>query len=456
MFTKLSIRNFKAWKGLHTVDLKPITLLLGTNSAGKTSLLQPLLLLRQTVDSPDRHQALNLGGQPGDILHLGTMQDVLYGHKSSLELTFELEFISTVVTEDEEKSGDDWTTSEQAADRARCVIHIDYGATPHGAAFVHRMSYEHAGSKFEIARQNGQTYTLSTTPPVPGLLAEPSVAKRSYAPERSVGLSAEAVAAFGLAGAMVQDWALLLTRELQAIGYLGPLRDSPARTYAWNGQMPGQVGVKGELAVQALLASANLSLKEDSPFARGDLVERASTWLKKMEVADGLVLERQGKSSSYEVVVVRGGQRANLVDVGFGVSQVLPVIALAYFVPKGSTIILEQPEIHLHPLAQTALADLFVEVARERKVQFLVETHSEHLFRRLQSRIADMTMTPDQCALYFVDHAQDGSALLKTLDVDEFGRVKNWPPRFFGDAMGEVERQTRQALLRKQRERSGG
>ena len=135
------------------------------------------------------------------------------------------------------------------------------------------------------------------------------------------------------------------------------------------------------------------------------------------------------------------------MDVGFGVSQVLPVVTLAYFVPEGSTVIVEQPEIHLHPLAQTALADLFVEVARERRVQFLVETHSENLFRRLQFLIADEQLAPEDCRLYFVKRDRDITALQR-LEVDEFGRIKNWPEKFFGDAIGEVERQTRKMIGR--------
>jgi predicted ATPase len=452
MFTKLGIRNFKAWKGQHEIPLRPLTLVLGVNSAGKTSLLQPLLLLQQTAASPDRQQALNLGGQAGDLLHLGTMEDILSGHQRDLELAFDLSFHPTV-REGEKSPENDLAIVAEVLEAEPIRFHAEYGSTPHGAPYVHRMSYAHEGATYEVVRQRGNVYALSVPGfPPPGA---PSAAKRDYMPERSMAFSPEAVAALGPAGTVVQDFALALTRELSAIAYLGPLREYPARIYAWNGQMPGQLGVKGELAIQALLASANLRPRKEDPLGRGDLVAHVSRWLKEMDVAEALELERQGRSSLYEVVVVRGKERANLVDVGFGVSQVLPVIALAYFVPPGSTVILEQPEIHLHPLAQGHLADLLVEVSKERRVQFLVETHSEHLFRRLQSLIADLTTKPDQCALYFVGHDDEGASL-KTLEVDDYGRVKNWPARFFGDAVGETERQMRQMLRRKKKERGGG
>jgi predicted ATPase len=128
------------------------------------------------------------------------------------------------------------------------------------------------------------------------------------------------------------------------------------------------------------------------------------------------------------------------------------VVTLAYFVPEGSTVIMEQPEIHLHPLAQTALADLFVEVSQKRNVQFLIETHSENLFRRLQYLIAGEYIAPADCGLYFVrpgnDPGTDSAAALQRLEVDEYGRINNWPEKFFGDAIGEVERQTRIMISR--------
>ncbi|NOY26915.1 MAG: DUF3696 domain-containing protein [Oligoflexia bacterium] len=159
-------------------------------------------------------------------------------------------------------------------------------------------------------------------------------------------------------------------------------------------------------------------------------------------------LVRQGRSRYFEVVITTRGQRANIVDVGFGISQVLPMLVLAYFVPRGSVIIAEQPEIHLHPRAQVGLAELMVQVAQERNVQFIVETHSEHIFRRLQFLIADEKIGPDTCRMYFVDGADDGKAELRRLQVDQFGRINNWPEHFFGDALGETERQMKRMMAR--------
>jgi len=436
MFSQLRLKNYKAWTGSHQVDLAPISLFLGTNSAGKTSLLQLLLLLKQTAESPDRKQSLNLGGQPGDLLHLGGYRDVVSGHDAKKELAFGL-------TLHHSRNGKPRTTE---FDVAYCSAH---GGIP----TVKRLQYSTGEKNFVAERQVRGAYLIRSEA-TGGETGSSIPARKPYEPERSVSFSAAAIAALGLDGGEVQDLSLDLVKSLQDIVYLGPLRERPQRTYGWNQQSPGDLGSKGEFAIQALLSSANTRSKRSETGGRGWLVDQVSRWLKQLDVADGLSLSQQGSSIHYEVLVHQKKIKANIVDVGFGVSQVLPVVTVAYFAPEGSTVIIEQPEIHLHPLAQTALADLFAEVARTRRIQFLIETHSENLFRRLQFLIADEQLSPQDCALFFVKPGESGAGL-EQLQVDDYGRIKNWPDRFFGDAIGEVERQTR-SMLRRMMQAKGG
>ena len=128
------------------------------------------------------------------------------------------------------------------------------------------------------------------------------------------------------------------------------------------------------------------------------------------------------------------------------------MLTLAYFAAAGSTVLLEEPEIHLHPSAQSVLAELFVELSRSRDVQFIVETHSEHLFRRLQTMVARGTTRTEDCRLYFVE-CNKSDARLRRLDLDIYGRVENWPDEFFGDALGETREQARLMFERQKQER---
>jgi len=437
MFTQLRVKNFKAWQGEHRVELAPLSLFLGTNSAGKTSLLQMLLLLKQTAESPDRRQHLNLGGQPGDVLHFGAYKEIVSGHDLKRELAFGLRFTGLRGT----KKG----PTEYEYD-------VSYCQALGGLPVVNKLMYTSGDKTFRTYRQKRGSYRLTNpnsrdSDITGGMAGFDFGAKRTYEPERSVAFSAAAVAALGLEGPKVQDLTLQMVDALKGIIYLGPLRERPQRTYLWNQQIPGDLGAKGEFAIQALVASANDRAKRTETGGRGWLVEQVRHWLQKMKVAEDLSLDQQG-TSHYEVIVHQGKINANLVDVGFGVSQVLPVVTLAYFVPEGSTVILEQPEIHLHPLAQTALADLFVQVSQTRRVQFLVETHSEQVIRRLQYLIANEEITPENCRLYFVKK-EDDIAVMHPLEVDMYGRITNWPENFFGDAIGEVERQTRRMIERR-------
>ena len=134
--------------------------------------------------------------------------------------------------------------------------------------------------------------------------------------------------------------------------------------------------------------------------------------------------------------------------MGFGVSQILPVLTLCFYAPPGSIVILDQPDIHLHPSVQAGLADVFIDAWEKRGVQILFESHSEHLIRRLQRRIAEQKMRRDDVGLYFCTSEDDGSSSLSHLAVDEFGNISNWPRDFFGDQFGEIAAMNEAALSR--------
>lgn len=423
MFSKLRLVNFKAWSDTEDIILRPLTMLLGTNSSGKSSLIQSLLLLKQTARSPDRTVHLNLGGdEVNDLFNFGAFDDVL-NHSAETPRRFSIEF-----------NFDNHGTSRIAKGSFEC----SYVQTSSGSVVVQELTLETEGHKFKAIRRDKGAFSILVDDE-----QQPRAKGRSYAPERSIAFSADAIAMLDKEGQLVEDLSLAIRRELERVIYLGPLRRKPERDYQWNKSKPGDVGSDGRGAVDALLASALLRSDEQNY-----VVDGVSRWLRHMGVADRLEVRQQGRSNRYELIVHRHGVACNLRDVGIGISQVLPVLVVAYFAPKGSTILLEEPEIHLHPLAQSALAELFVDVSRERGVQFIVETHSEHLFRRMQTLIAKQAVALNDAAMYFVTRNSDSSEL-RTLEIDDFGRVKNWPDGFFGDALGETREQARLMFERK-------
>jgi predicted ATPase len=126
------------------------------------------------------------------------------------------------------------------------------------------------------------------------------------------------------------------------------------------------------------------------------------------------------------------------------------VLVQVFYAPTGSSVILEQPEIHLHPAAQSALGDVLLAAVKDNSVQLLVETHSEHLLHRIQRRIAEEQISKDDVAMYFIE-SRDGKSEINELKVDEYGNITNWPQDFFGDEMGDLSAMTEAAAERRLR-----
>jgi predicted ATPase len=185
-------------------------------------------------------------------------------------------------------------------------------------------------------------------------------------------------------------------------------------------------------------------------------------WLQDLGLISSFKVEAvDDRQTLYRVLVQRSPDSAPvlLTDVGFGVSQVLPVLVLLAYAPEGATVLLEQPEIHLHPAVQSGLADVIIEAAKVRNIQVVVESHSEHLLMRLQRRVAEkeigrgITIEPDDCYLYFCA-SRGGASVIERLNMDPYGNITNWPDDFFGNSFQEAAAMNLAARRRAIREQS--
>lgn len=435
MLTHLKLENFKIWRSTGPTRLAPITLLLGTNSSGKSSLIQSLLLIRQTVKGDDPNLDLNLGNpNADDSVTLGQFKDVLCRHGAASE--------STSATQ----VGIEFRWSEDGLPENSTLFSARYKKGPAGSAELAFLRLGKDDQGFSVQRRKPGIYRLSLA-----TQAKPLGQSADFRPQRSFTFSASTLNKLGEHGDLIKPIGPALLDELGRIIYLGPVRRLGQRDYVWAGRMPAHIGDDGAKAVDALIASgvARQAAKKRNHLVpmEAQLFEQTIRWLKDMNLADGLSIRPLGNSARYELLIVNGGQASNLKDVGVGVSQVIPVIVAALLSQPGHIVIVEEPESHLHPLAQSKLAELLAQVSKERNVQFIVETHSEHLFRRMQTLIAKQQITTNDAAMYFVE--RDGKAArMRPLELDEFGRVNNWPEGFFGDALGETREQTALAIQR--------
>jgi len=446
MLTKLRLKNFKAWKDSGDIRLAPLTVLFGTNSAGKTSIPQLLLLLKQTAASPDRQRPLQFGDSR-TLVDVGTYDDVLHGHDVSQPLGFSFEwsldnplevrdplshalfkgdrlsFEARLGTDGRHQPSTELLRYELRQD-GKTVL--DLALERRDAQRRKKPEFDLASSQYTLTRHQGRAWTLP-------------------APVRFYGFSDE-VAAYYQNTVFAADLVLELERMLGSVYYVGPLRESPKRLYLWSGEVPDHVGVRGDRAIEAILAAHDRAFNLRAKQRTKTLPELVAERLRDMGLIHDFQVKALGQHRKEYEVLVRTHPKlpeVKLTDVGFGVSQVLPVIVECFYVPRRSIVIFEQPEIHLHPRVQSELADLFVDAihAREdsgaRACQFIVESHSEHFLRRLQRRIADEQLSKDDAALYFV-HTEGSSAQIEELDVDDYGNIKNWPADFFGDEMSDL------------------
>jgi len=463
MLHKIGLENFKGWRQLD-IDLAPITFLFGGSSSGKTALLQALLLLKQTASGFDPKQHINFGGGRRDYVDFGSYQDLVYGHDTSRHIGLRLSWDLSTVFPITERSTDGGEASYKT--RTYEVHSIDYDISwrLNKDIVIEKLGYvaglaDHTPHSVKVKHHEGDRYIVKS-PQFSDAKTEKQLAGFENVPEdpRTVDTPGSCYILpdeiISVSGEYDPFSVWLFNREFESLMdqllYLGPLRQYPKRYYQWTGERKSQViEPDGADAVAALISAArdNESLQEDT-----------ANWLKQLGLVDGFSIKStDARERFYEVTVKIGDAESALMDVGFGVSQVLPVIAMLLSAPAGSIILLEQPELHLHPNAQSALADLMLYAAEKRGLQLIVESHSEHLLRRLQRRIAEVEQEfarPENIKMYFCAPGKMGSTICE-VKLDKYGQIANWPPNFMGDISGDVHEMSRAGFERRRQELTG-
>lgn len=463
MLTHLHLKNFKGWRDTKPVTLKPLTVLFGTNSSGKSSLEQFFLMLRQTVESSDRKLVLHPGDRESAV-NLGSFEEMIYRRDKTARLGFDFEWIlPRPLNVKDPKTAKTWTGDRVGFE---CQLGLQNGKlTQLGVdRFAYRLrkgGTEVLNVKIEGTEGSKAEYKLSAEPytlvRVTGRQWQLGVPSRFYGFPEQVG-------AYYQNADFVQDLSLALEKMLRSVCYLGPLRSRGERLYQWAGGEPENVGFSGEQSVSAMLAAKERSLNTRHGKHKRPFQKLIAEQLRQLGLIDSFdVKQISANRKEYEVKIKTPGAPdwVDLPDVGFGVSQVLPVVVQCFYAPAGSILFIEQPELHLHPSAQANLADLFIDALSScedgapRGIQLIVETHSEHFLNRLQRRIAENDPTrpikSKDIACYFAKTTGQESSL-EALQMDLFGNIQNWPPNFFGDSMGDLMAMQKAAAERRARE----
>ncbi len=252
--------------------------------------------------------------------------------------------------------------------------------------------------------------------------------------------------------------------------YLGPLRDAPKPLYPLAPAAdPHDVGLRGEHTASILDLHKHKKIRYiPSVNFKDPVIDRKTVtrtleaavidWLQYLGVASSVDSRDQGKlGHELKVALSNSDATHDLTHVGVGVSQVLPILVMCLLAETDSTLVFEQPELHLHPKVQTLLGDFFLSMALCNK-QCIVETHSEYFIDRLRFRIAAASPGKElnsQTKIYFVEKPFQGSSFREVV-INEYGAISDWPDGFFDQSQQQAEEILRAAAMKRKANRRNG
>lgn len=425
LIEQIQVKGYKSLVDA-TLHVRPLTLLAGTNSSGKSSIMQPLLLIKQTMEAPYQPAgALLLDGAhvqaetAGELVSkvsenkfggfLLSINGVEVHDEGSVDLDFQNEY--KVVNNDfillKQKLRDKADNSEISLEPGMSLVDL-YNqlrlASTVGDSNSSKMAsvgqLNHSSGFFELSRVNAQKATITL--------------KFTHALEITLG----------------------------SIMHIPALRILPRRTYL---ATTFQYQIKGTFDVYA---AGTISQWQQ----QGNTVAltQLNDYLQRLGLTD-TVTAKVKNANEIELSVSRlpAGTKAkarkadmvNIADVGIGVSQVLPILVALIAAQEGQIVYVEQPELHLHPRAQVAMAELLAEAAN-RGVRVIVETHSSLLLLTVQTLIAEDKIKPTDVALHWFARDAKGATRVTYVQPDEDGAYGDWPEDF-----GDVELKAQDAYL---------
>ncbi len=497
MLERIHLEHFKAFNILDSLDIKPITILCGTNSCGKSTILQSILLAKQTVESRQLGQRLQLNGR---FVRLGMFENVIFEKKPENEIVlgfsfcckkdsvsdipspvrpiFPLRFILEHFFSEKHLKIDsaefafDYRITFKLAERRSPRTHVkpiiitdirlkaetrlskdEIIEGPNICLSLiekdkYNMTWANTRTKEDKSGKRIVKVTFGNLLPNSILLTDvPRTQRYRHGPFFDVMIFSE-----------------FLENIFSTYRYIGPLREEPSRRYIYEDEVL-EIGVKGENAAYICLSDYDNKLKDcylynnkkDTFYKCTETIklgDALTTWLDTMSIngfiptpSNEIVYLNLKSTSSKNTMV-------NIADVGFGVSQILPILLEGLRMPKGNTLMLEQPEIHLHPNLQMQMADYFISLALSQK-RVIVETHSDHIVNRLVRRIvADKKLNlNDLIRIYFIIPTPTGSKY-EPVTIDPDRGIVNWPRDFFDQTASEQQRTIQAGLNKRMANRS--
>ena len=404
--SELHIENFKGISSFSSIQIKPITIFIGSNSSGKSSCIHAIASLSQTVKVPNNCRPLILDDEFANV-HLGRFIDVIhsksYQDLLSLGICVEnIEFISF---------GKD---GKAIKDIGSASTNYHFKCTKRTQDIYLVSADIKIGNDSYTAKKTDSGYTVTHS----------SGARLSFRLESSFFFNPDTILRTSK-GRVEPFFPLLqaqnaIKSELLNTFYLGPFRQTPLRNYATRGSSPVEVGPMGESTI-TLLANEIVQTKTRPH------IKQIKKWLRTLGLATSLEVTRVARSDLFDVSMkLDDGVPFPIADLGYGISQVLPVLAQCSFAPRNSTLLFEQPEIHLHSISAKKLAKVFFETAFEKNCRILIETHSPDFLMQCFQELESRKISADSFSVYKVTRL-GGESRITPIEVDsEYDVYENW------------------------------
>ncbi|MDM8548924.1 DUF3696 domain-containing protein [Desulfobacterales bacterium HSG2] len=467
MIKEYQITNFKPFAESAVIPVRPITLIFGPNSSGKSSILQSLTMLKQTTEEGGKETPLL---PKGSLADLGNFREFIHRHDDTRKFSFKVtipikdstekdkrvqEFLDSIIsfetvglgiTFSDLKMGDLTITQfetfvgdnpeplftyemeqpDKEIDKGRFFTRYPYIAKLKDFNEEHEYWLKHQSLFDKPASEAHFDFSHYLIEGVHDDSAEEFISPKE---RKSISL--------------IPFYTSRMFREiLRRFVYVGHLRGFPERYYSYTGNKNRYVGKTGEFVADILFSDPEILSRVNEQFDHlkigyelrvANLTDQAS------EIHDLRTLRLKEKST---------GTYMGFTDVGFGISQLLPIVVQS-MVSERHMLLIEQPELHLHPALQAEMGDIFIRSALgENKNTFIIETHSEHLILRLLRRIRETTegelpedippIKPDDLSLLYVKPDEKGASVIHIPATEDGEFERFWPGGFFPERSKEL------------------
>jgi predicted ATPase len=437
-------KYFKGFKDTGKIEIKPITLFIGRNGTGKTSLIQPFLILGQSYQYSTSENNLKVKGV---YLNGGTYKDIVHNHNLKNNITFELSFYFTPRGKKNQKLGNippvrgifEFKNDNLSPVLNKIILYdeLDRELLRRELKNEHSYNiklYEDLPNikksdkliKRLIQKQSPRSFIFSISKLLPSIIEFNEKNSTRNSKKNQIVISKSFLKYLNI----VEFFENCVRRLIESIKYIGPLRVNSKRFYEDTGEVNKEVGLSGEHTYLVL-----------SDLLRQRKQKIINKWLQHFQLGNSIDCKNMKGHPDLFIISIKdyfSKLEINYQDSCFGLTQLLPIIVQTLSAEKDDILVIEQPEVHLNPKLESLLAEFVVEMVKTENKKFVLETHSEYFLLRLRTLIKKGVISPKEIALYYTESTKTGNSIRK-IDIDTDGRIQedSWPIGFFEDNLIE-------------------